>query len=213
MPVDNTSLPSENFYWTVALRNGNIRTMQVNLAALITDASRVIGSVLNHEAAIRASADAMSRALAAGGKILTCGNGGSAADAMHLAEELVGRYKGNRRALASVALNSDATALTCIANDFSFDEIYSRQIEALGRKGDVLVVFSTSGNSANILNALDAAKRCGMTTVAMLGKSGGKAAGRADHEIIISSQDGARVQEAHTLILHLWLELIEAAME
>ncbi|MDO9173917.1 MAG: phosphopantetheine-binding protein, partial [Actinomycetota bacterium] len=93
------------------------------------------------------------------------------------------------------------------------DEIYSRQIEALGRKGDVLVVFSTSGNSSNILNALAAARKCGMVTVAMLGKSGGKAAGRADHEIIIASQDGARVQEAHTLILHLWLELIEAALE
>lgn len=187
--------------------------MQVNLAALITDASRIIGSVLDHEASIRASADAMSRTLLAGGKILTAGNGGSAADAMHLAEELVGRYKGNRRALASVALNSDATALTCIANDFSFDKIYSRQIEALGRKSDVLVVFSTSGNSPNILNALDAAKKIGMVTVAMLGKSGGKAKGRADYEIIIASQDGARVQEAHTLILHLWLELIEAAVE
>ena len=203
----------ENFYWTVAPRGDNIRAMQVNLTDLITDASRVIGSVLNHETAIRASGDAMTRALRAGGKILTAGNGGSAADAMHLAEELVGRYKGNRRALASVALNSDATALTCIANDFSFDEIYSRQIEALGRKGDVLVVFSTSGNSPNILNALAAARKCGMVTVAMLGKSGGKAAGRADHEIIIASQDGARVQEAHTLILHLWLELIEAALE
>lgn len=187
--------------------------MQVNLAALINDASRVIGGVLGHEAAIRASADAMSRALRAGGKILTAGNGGSAADAMHLAEELVGRYKGNRRALAAVALNSDATALTCIANDFSFDEIYSRQIEALGREGDVLVVFSTSGNSPNILRALDAARKRGMAAVAMLGKDGGKARGRADHEVIIASQDGARVQEAHTLILHLWLELIEAAME
>lgn len=197
----------------MAARADNTPDMQVNLATLITDASRVIGSVLNHEAAIRASADAMTRALLAGGKILTAGNGGSAADAMHLSEELVGRYKGNRRALASVALNCDATALTCIANDFSFDEIYSRQIEALGREGDVLVVFSTSGNSPNILNALDAAKKRGMVTVAMLGKSGGKAKGRADHEIIIASPDGARVQEAHTLILHLWLELIEAAVK
>lgn len=187
--------------------------MQVNLNDLITDASRVVASVLNHEAAIRAAGDAMTRALQTGGKILTCGNGGSAADAMHLAEELVGRYKGNRRALAAVALNCDATALTCIANDFSFDEIFSRQIEALGRKGDVLVVFSTSGNSANILSALEAAKKLGVVTVAMLGKRGGKAAGCADHEIIISSQDGARVQEAHTLILHLCLELIEAAMK
>jgi D-sedoheptulose 7-phosphate isomerase len=186
--------------------------MQVNLAELIHDASRVIGSVASHETALRASGEAMSRALAAGGKILTAGNGGSAADAMHLAEELVGRYKGNRRALAAVALNSDATALTCIANDFSFDQIFSRQVEALGREGDVLVIFTTSGNSPNLLKALDAAKQRGMVTVALLGKTGGKAKGRADHEIIIASQDGARVQEAHTLILHLWLELIEAAL-
>lgn len=186
--------------------------MHVNLAALITDSRRVIGSVLDHQPAIRATAAKMVRALKTGRKILTCGNGGSAADAMHLAEELVGRYKGNRRALAAIALNSDATALTCIANDFSFDEIFSRQVEALGQKGDVLVVFTTSGNSANILAALAAAKKRGLTTVALLGKGGGKAKGRADHEIIIASDDSGRVQEAHTLILHLFLELIEAEL-
>lgn len=186
--------------------------MHVNLASLITDARRVIGSVLDHQPAIRASGNAMARALRAGRKVLTCGNGGSAADAMHLAEELVGRYRHNRPALAAVALNSDATALTCIANDFGYDAVFSRQVEALGQKGDVLVVFTTSGNSANILNALAAAKKRGVITVALLGKGGGKARGRADHEIILASDDGARVQEAHTLILHLWLELIEAAL-
>jgi len=186
--------------------------MHVNLASLITDARRVLGSVLNHQAAIRASGNALARALRTGRKVLTCGNGGSAADAMHLAEELVGRYRSNRRALAAVALNSDATALTCIANDFGYDEVFSRQVEALGQKGDVLVVFSTSGNSANILRALAAAKKGGLVTVALLGKGGGKARGRADHEIILASDDGARVQEAHTLILHLWLELIEASL-
>ena len=186
--------------------------MHVNLAALISDARRVIGGVLDHQSVIRASATAMVRALKTGRKILTCGNGGSAADAMHLAEELVGRYKHNRRALGAISLNTDATALTCIANDFSFDEIYSRQIEALGQKGDILVVFSTSGNSANLLNALDAAKKRGLITITLLGKGGGKAKGLANHEIILASDDGARVQEAHTLILHLWLELIEAGL-
>ena len=186
--------------------------MHVNLASLITDARRVIGSVLDHQSVIRISGNAMARALRTSHKILICGNGGSAADAMHLAEELVGRYRHNRRALAAVALNSDATALTCIANDFGYDAVFSRQVEALGQKGDVLVVFTTSGNSANILNAVAAAKKRGVITVALLGKAGGKAKGRADHEIIIASDDGARVQEAHTLILHLWLELIEAAL-
>ncbi|MBI5397595.1 MAG: SIS domain-containing protein [Verrucomicrobia bacterium] len=186
--------------------------MHVNLAALITDARRVIGSVLDHQPAVRASGNALARALRTGRKLLTCGNGGSAADAMHLAEELVGRYKGNRRALAAVALNSDATALTCIANDFGYDAVFSRQVEALGQKGDVLVVFSTSGNSPSILNALAAAKKRGLVTVALLGKGGGKAKGRADHEIIIASDDSGRVQEAHTLVLHLWLELVETAL-
>ncbi len=186
--------------------------MHVNLASLITDARRVTGSVLNHQPAIRASGTVMTRALRTGHKILTCGNGGSAADAMHLAEELVGRYKGNRRALAAVALNSDATALTCIANDFGYDAVFSRQVEALGQKGDVLVVFSTSGNSPSILRALAAARKGGLVTVALLGKGGGKAKGLSDHEIIIDSDDGARSQEAHTLILHLWLELIEAGL-
>jgi D-sedoheptulose 7-phosphate isomerase len=186
--------------------------MHVNLASLITGARRVTTSLLNHQAAIRRIGTVMIRALRTGRKILTCGNGGSAADAMHLAEELTGRYRGNRRALAAIALNSDATALTCIANDFGYDEVFARQIEALGQKGDVSVVFSTSGNSPNILNAIAAAKKRGMVTVALLGKGGGKAKGRANHEIIIASDDSGRVQEAHTLILHLWLELIEAGL-
>ena len=147
--------------------------------------------------------------LRAGGKILSCGNGGSAADAMHLAEELVGRYRSNRRSLPGACLNADATALTCIANDFGFDEVFARQIEGLGVKGDLLVCFSSSGNSPNILRALDVARQRGVKSVALLGKDGGQAKGKADLELIVASTDTARIQESHTLILHALLEIIE----
>ena len=147
--------------------------------------------------------------LAGGGKIMTCGNGGSACDAMHLSEELVGRFDGDRRSLAAVCLCADASLMTCIANDFGFDAVFARQVEGLGRPGDVLVLFSTSGNSANLVAALQQAKKAGVTTISVLGKSGGKCKGLADYEIIVPSQTTARIQEVHTFILHAWLTLIE----
>ena len=146
-----------------------------------------------------------------GGKLLTCGNGGSAADALHLAEELVGRYKLERRALPAICLNSDVTALTCIGNDYGYDAIFSRQVEALGRRGDVLVGFTTSGNSANVLAAFAAARARGITTVLLSGKDGGKARTQCDFSLIVPSATTARIQEVHTLILHQWLEGIDAA--
>jgi D-sedoheptulose 7-phosphate isomerase len=144
-----------------------------------------------------------------GNTVFACGNGGSAADALHLCEELVGRYRGNRRALPAICLNADATAITCIANDWSFDAIYSRQLEALGRTGDVLVAFSTSGNSGNILEALTTARARGITTVLLTGKDGGKGKNLADHTLIIPSPNTARIQEIHTWILHVIMEEIE----
>jgi len=154
-------------------------------------------------------AEAAVATLKSGGKILTCGNGGSAADAMHLAEELGGRYRGNRRPLPAISLNADATLLTCIANDYGFDEVFSRQVEGLANKNDLLVCFSTSGNSRNILRALEAARSKGVKSVALLGRDGGKAKGKADLEMIIAHVDSGRIQEAHTLILHALLEVIE----
>lgn len=147
--------------------------------------------------------------LQAGAKILTCGNGGSAADAMHLAEELSGRYRGNRRPLPGISLAADVTALTCIANDFGYDAVFERQVQAFGKKGDWLVVFSTSGNSPSIVRALDAANALGMTTLALLGKDGGACKGKGTYEIVIPSSNGARVQELHTWILHVMLEFTE----
>jgi len=147
--------------------------------------------------------------LAGGGRILTCGNGGSACDALHLSEELVGRFDRNRRSLAAICLCADAPLLTCIANDFGYDAVFARQVEGLGRPGDALIIFSTSGNSMNLVGALQAARQNGLTTISLLGKSGGKCQGLADHDIIIPSATTARIQEVHTFILHAWLGLIE----
>jgi D-sedoheptulose 7-phosphate isomerase len=155
--------------------------------------------------------EAILACLRQGGKLLTCGNGGSAADALHLAEELVGRYKIERRALPAICLNSDVTALTCIGNDYGYDAIFARQVEALGRRGDVLVGFTTSGNSANVLAAFAAARARGITTVLLSGKDGGKARTQCDYPIIVPSATTARIQEVHTLVLHQWLEAIDAA--
>ena len=150
--------------------------------------------------------------LVQGGTIYWCGNGGSAADSQHLAAELVGRFKGDRRALRSVALSTDSSVLTCVANDYSYDLIFARQIEALGRQGDLLVGISTSGNSGNVLYAFDAAKQLGLYTVGLLGKDGGKAKALADHSIVIPSNPTARVQESHILIGHTFCDLIESGL-
>ncbi|MCC6238816.1 MAG: SIS domain-containing protein [Phycisphaerales bacterium] len=142
------------------------------------------------------------------GKILLAGNGGSMADAMHFAEELTIRFHKNRRALAAVAL-SDVTALTCAGNDFGYDVVFSRQIEALGNAGDILVVFSTSGNSKTILAALEAGKSREMLTCAFLGRGGGAAAGRADIELIVDSDSSARIQEIHQVLFHIICQWVD----
>ncbi|MEM8834528.1 MAG: SIS domain-containing protein [Planctomycetota bacterium] len=144
--------------------------------------------------------------------LYTCGNGGSAAEALHLAEELTGRYRADRRALPAVCLNSDPTALTCIANDFGFDAVFARQLEALARPNDLLCVFSTSGKSPNILRALEAAAARDVRTIALLGKGGGPALDLAQHAIVVPSDDGAHIQEAHQVILHIFLEAVEATL-
>ena len=149
------------------------------------------------------------QALRAGNKVLTCGNGGSATDALHLAEELTGRFEADRRPLPAVCLAADLSALTCIANDYGFEAIFARQVTALGQAGDVLVAFSTSGTSENVLRALQAAKGAGLFTVLVTGKTGGPWRDQADHALVVPSHVTARIQEIHTLILHLWLEQIE----
>ncbi|MDX2226484.1 MAG: SIS domain-containing protein [Verrucomicrobiae bacterium] len=159
--------------------------------------------------AIQTLGDRLVSTLQSGGKLLTCGNGGSAADAQHMTEELVGRYNKNRRSLPGIALTADSQALTCIANDYGYDAVFSRQIEGLGSKGDLLVVFSTSGQSPSIVKALQAGRSAGLLTAALLGKDGGTCRGLSDLEIIIPSQNTARIQEAHTFILHCVLEIVD----
>lgn len=151
----------------------------------------------------------LAQSLANGGTLLWCGNGGSAADSQHLAAELVGRFKKNRRALRSLALSTDTSVLTCVANDYTYDDIFVRQVEALGRPEDVLIAISTSGNSENVRRALKMAKDLKLMTVALLGKDGGSCKGLADHVLVIPSDSTARIQEAHILIGHILCELIE----
>ncbi|MDA0215130.1 MAG: SIS domain-containing protein [Planctomycetota bacterium] len=148
-------------------------------------------------------------ALADGKMILTCGNGGSAAEALHLSEELIGRYRSSRAPLKSICLCADTTALTCIGNDFGFDHIYSRQVEALASKGDLLIVLSTSGNSPNILRALEAAKSRGTGTIGLLGADGGKARTLCDLSLVVTGVDGSAVQEIHQMIIHILCETLE----
>ncbi len=147
--------------------------------------------------------------LRGGGKLLTLGNGGSAADALHLAEELIGRYRGDRPPLPALCLSADGTALTCIANDYGFDAVFSRQVEALARRGDALVVFSTSGRSANVVEALHAARQRGAITIGLLGRDGGEAAPLCDYRVVVPHDDTARIQEIHGLLLHLICEAVE----
>ncbi|NTW55592.1 MAG: SIS domain-containing protein [Chlorobiaceae bacterium] len=147
-----------------------------------------------------------------GGKLLICGNGGSAADAQHLATELTIRYRGSvqRPALPAIALNTDSSALTAGANDLGYDAVFARLVEAYGRKGDLLLALSTSGNSQSIINALECARNAGMQTIALLGGDGGKTKGLADLEIIIPHSGSAdRVQECHITIGHVIIDLVE----
>ena len=155
----------------------------------------------------------IANALRNGNTIFWCGNGGSAAESSHLAVELIGRFKNNRRALPSLSLNADTSAITCIANDFGYDEIFARQLEGLGKKGDILIVLSSSGKSKNILRALQTAKEKGITSIALLGKGGGQAVSLSDFAIVIDSDETARIQETHLLLGHTLCEYAEIALD
>jgi len=151
----------------------------------------------------------MAERLKRGGRILVCGNGGSAADAQHFAAELSGRYVKERRALAGIALTVDTSALTAIGNDYGFDQVFSRQVEAYGRPGDVLVGISTSGNSPNVIKAVEAAKGLGLHTIGLLGRDGGKLKDLCDEALVVPSSVTARIQELHLMIYHFWCEAID----
>jgi D-sedoheptulose 7-phosphate isomerase len=157
-------------------------------------------------------ADAAAAILAAsngGGKVLVFGNGGSAADAQHLATDLVGRFQRERRAVAAVALTADSSLLTAVANDYAFDRVFVRQIEALGIRGDLAFGISTSGRSTNVVEGLRAARARGLTTIALTGRDGGPAGALADIHINVPDPDTARIQEAHRTLIHAICELVE----
>lgn len=148
----------------------------------------------------------------AGGKVLVCGNGGSAADSQHIAAELVGRFKKERRGIAALALTTDTSILTSVGNDYGFDRIFERQVEALGRPGDLLIAISTSGSSPNVLKAAGKAKASGMTVVGFFGKAGGAILKYCDLAFLAPAADTPRVQEMHILAVHIVCELVEDAL-
>ncbi|HLL94612.1 MAG TPA: D-sedoheptulose 7-phosphate isomerase [Spirosoma sp.] len=178
----------------------------------LTEARSVLDDFISqpeHLTAIEQAARLMADALTNGRKIIACGNGGSHCDAMHFAEELSGRYRNDRRSLAAIAI-SDSSHITCVGNDYGYDAIFSRFIEGLGSKGDVLMGISTSGNSTNIIRAVEAAQQQGMKVVLLTGKDGGKLAGQADVEIRVPHFGYAdRIQEVHIKVIHLFILLIE----
>ena len=172
----------------------------------------VIGGLRDHADEIQDLSSALIDRLRKGGTLYTAGNGGSAAHALHLAEELIGRYRSDRRPLPAVCLNADPTALTCIANDFGYDQVFARQCEALLGADDVLLVLTTSGQSPNVVEALQVARRRGALTIGVLGGDGGPCKTLCDRAVIVAGADSAHAQEAHQVIVHLLCELIEDEM-
>jgi D-sedoheptulose 7-phosphate isomerase len=181
----------------------------------LSEAAQVLDQFLSDDsniAQIETAAKVLADSFKQGGKVLSCGNGGSHCDAMHFAEELTGRYRENRPGYAGIAI-SDPSHLSCVSNDFGYEYVFSRYVEAVGREGDVLFGLSTSGNSANILRAIETAKAQGMKTIALTGKDGGKMAGVADVEIRVPHFGYAdRIQEVHIKIIHILIMLVEKEM-
>jgi len=179
------------------------------LSSAVRELDELLPRLLALSPALEQLGQAMLSAWRSSGKVLICGNGGSAADAMHLAEELSVRFLKTRRALAALAL-CDPTVITCAANDFGYEQVFARQVEALGNAGDVQLAFSTSGNSPSILRALERARAQRLVTVALLGRDGGSARGMADIELIVPAQTPHRIQEGHKILYHTLCEWIEA---
>lgn len=186
-----------------------------NIEQIIKDSIDVKSLIINDKefiGRIQSAADICIESLKAGGKIHFCGNGGSAADAQHLAAELSGRFYYDRPPLNAEALHVNSSYLTAVANDYSFDVIYSRMLQCSAKEGDVLVGISTSGNSTNIMNAIDVAKSLGVKVIGMTGETGGKMAGQCDVLLNVPSKCTPRIQEAHIMIGHIVCEIIESSI-
>lgn len=180
-----------------------------------TEARNILDQFISDEHNFRSIEQAgtiLAEAIQAGGKVISCGNGGSMSDAMHFAEELSGRYRNDRQAYPAIAI-SDPSHLSCVANDYGYAFVFSRMIEAIGSKGDVLFAISTSGNSENVLKAIEAAKKKGMKVIGLTGKNGGKMAGLCDVEIRAPKSDYAdRAQEIHIKVIHSLIDFVEATL-
>ena len=155
--------------------------------------------------------DALSKCFAAGNKVLACGNGGSACDAIHFAEEFTGRFRKDRKALPVISL-TDAAHLTCVANDYGYEEVFARGVEAYGKPGDLLLAISTSGNSPNVIRAVEVAKQKKLSVLLLMGKTGGKLKSQGDWEIIVAAESTDRIQEIHMLVLHILIEGVERCL-
>lgn len=179
--------------------------------ATLAESVRTLKALEEIRPAIDRAGEMIVAALRHDKKLLICGNGGSAAEAGHFSTELVGRYQKNRAALPAIALSADGSLLTCIGNDYGYDQVFSRQIAGLAHPGDLVIVLTSSGNSANILAALHEAKKMNLDSIAFLGRGGGKAQGVATCDLIIPSESGAACQEAHLFLIHHFCELIDEA--
>ncbi|MDX2187936.1 MAG: SIS domain-containing protein [Opitutaceae bacterium] len=184
----------------------------MNLDKSLADTIRTFQSLTEIRAEIDHASLLLLETLRSGGKLLICGNGGSAAEAQHFSTELVGRYFKNRPSLPAIALNADGSLLSCIGNDFGFDEVFSRQIEGLARPGDVVVTLTSSGNSANILRALETANRLGLKSISFLGRGGGKAKGLATIDLVVPGTSGRSAQEAHLFLIHHFCDVIDGTL-
>ncbi len=187
--------------------------MSLDIPSTLAAHNRAIACIENLAPQIRETVERILRVLGYGGQIYICGNGGSAADSQHFAAELAGRFEKERRGLPVISLTTDTSALTSIGNDYGFGHIFSRQLEALAKPGELLIVISTSGNSANIIKAVEYARECNIQTVGLLGRDGGKLASMVDVALNIEADNTARIQEAHILILHMLCEAIESGNE
>lgn len=182
-----------------------------SISAIFDAHLAAIQSLRTQEATIHDLGELLIACLRYGNRILLCGNGGSAADAQHIATELVCRFETNRRALPALALTTDTSALTAIGNDFGYERVFARQVEALARPGDVLIGISTSGDSGNVVAAVELANELGLVTLGLLGREGGKLAEIASHALVVPAFETARIQECHILIGHIWCGMIDEA--
>ena len=199
--VDSNSPTSESLTAVTLLQ----RSLQEHLEAIHALLQSSLGEIERAGALITAT-------LNQGGKILLCGNGGSAADSQHIAAELVGRYELHRRAWPAIALTTDTSALTALSNDYGYEDVFARQVEALAKPGDLLLALSTSGTSANVIKAAETARRIGCKVIALTGAVGEPLASLCDLAVVVPSMRTSRVQEAHITIGHLWCELIDAEL-